>query len=128
MRSSSVWPRWLLLAATLPLLVLGGSRGLAWVRPATGSTLLLLALMLAAGGAPSAHAQDLPTPQLLEELRKRLLEPPECRPSCATAGRLLLEVTPELLLATAREHLRRAAGDNAIERLDERVRRDMERA
>jgi hypothetical protein len=28
----------------------------------------------------------------------------------------------------AREHLRRAAGENAIERLDERVRRDMERA
>ncbi len=46
---------------------------------------------------------------------------------------LRLPARPGASMATivevaAREHLRRAAGENAIERLDERVRRDMESA
>jgi hypothetical protein len=40
---------------------------------------------------------DLPTPELLEELRGRLLEPPACHPNCATLTRLALGVTPERL-------------------------------
>jgi len=42
--------------------------------------------------ASAAHA-DIPSPELLNELRSRLLEPPDCHPHCASSPRLQLEIT-----------------------------------
>jgi hypothetical protein len=55
---------------------------------------LALALVLA---GPAPARAELPTPELLKELRERLLESPRCAPSCATAPRLALGVSPERL-------------------------------
>jgi hypothetical protein len=66
--------------------------------PVIGSTVgLVLALALALGFAPAPARAELPTPELLAELRERLLEQPSCAPSCATAPRLALSVSPERL-------------------------------
>jgi hypothetical protein len=47
--------------------------------------------------APADARADLPTPELLIELRDRLLAPPDCHPRCATLSRLALAVQPERL-------------------------------
>jgi hypothetical protein len=49
--------------------------------------------------APGVARADLPTPELLDELRRRLLEPAECQPHCAEIARLGLEVQPGALRA-----------------------------
>jgi len=54
-------------------------RLMSWRRAGVAATMLLLALC----GAPAAHAASTPDPQLLKELRARLLRAPECQPSCA---------------------------------------------
>ncbi len=41
---------------------------------------------------PPAHA-DLPGPELLGELKQRLLEPPECLPACASISRVELQAS-----------------------------------
>jgi len=46
--------------------------------------------------APVARA-ELPSQQQLDELRKRLTEPPSCTPECASLPRLRLDVEPERL-------------------------------
>ena len=47
--------------------------------------------------ASSARADEQPTDARLEQLRDKLLEAPRCAPSCASAGRALLEVDPVAL-------------------------------
>lgn len=60
--------------------------------PATAALLGLLVL------APTlARADEVPPADVLAELKKRLLERPECAPSCASSPRLLLEATPTTL-------------------------------
>ena len=84
------------LLAALALLVLRNLRGrfgglvggAARVAPA-------IALLLASLASPARA--EFPSPDLLNELRARLLENPECHPSCATLSRLALAVTPERL-------------------------------
>jgi len=74
----------------------GGMRragGMGMLRPAGA----LLPLLLAAG-AGDARA-ELPSQEMLDELRRRLLEAPECHPSCASSPRLILEVEPGSLRA-----------------------------
>ncbi len=86
------------LLAALVLLLLGRlprRTGRSWgAAPILGST---LAVAFAAGLVPTAARADLPTPELLQELRERLLESPSCAPSCATASRLALSVAPDRL-------------------------------
>ena len=55
---------------------------------------MLLLLLPAAPGTPAAGA-EIPGPELLDELRARLLEPPACAPRCAGIDRLDLEVRPD---------------------------------
>ena len=50
-----------------------------------------LALLLV---APAARAEEQPTDARLTQLRDKLLQAPRCAPSCASAGRALLEVDP----------------------------------
>jgi hypothetical protein len=83
------------LLAALVLLVLGRlprRPARAAAPPIIGTALgLLLAL------APAPARAEMPTPELLEELRQRLLEAPSCHPACASASRLALAVAPERL-------------------------------
>lgn len=58
---------------------------------ATGA-LAVLALL-----AAPARADDIPTPELLDTLRTRLLEAPSCAPSCATLARLSLGIANDQL-------------------------------
>ena len=58
---------------------------------------LLLACVL---GATAATARaDMPSPELLNELRTRLLEPPDCHPDCAAVPRMRIEITRTALRA-----------------------------
>jgi hypothetical protein len=82
------------LLATLVLLVLGRARGR--LGHALGRVAAALPLLVAALSPAPAQA-ELPTPELLEQLRIRLLEPPSCYPSCASASRMAIGVTPERL-------------------------------
>lgn len=70
----------------------GGSSGAA----AAGLLLLTVVPPLAAAGPARA---DVPSPALLDELRQRLLEPPECFPQCASSPRLRLDVRADRLRA-----------------------------
>lgn len=81
----------LLLAAAL--LGIGLTRRGGGIRLAGARAVLLLPLvgLLAVLPAP-AEAQAYPSPELLQELRSRLLQPPECAPQCATSSRLSLEI------------------------------------
>jgi len=53
-------------------------------------------LALALPGA-SARAQPAPSPETLQELKRRLLEAPDCAPACASSPRMLVEATPSVL-------------------------------
>lgn len=77
------------LLAGLAWLLLGGGATLPRLRPGGGAPLLLLPLLLF---GPEAKA-DFPSPQLLEELRTRLLAPPDCETQCAEIPLLKLETT-----------------------------------
>lgn len=78
------------LILALAFLLAGGLvKGLAgWRR--LGGSLLLVMLAL----APSARAGDLPSPELLKELKARLLAPPDCHPHCAEITNLALTADP----------------------------------
>jgi hypothetical protein len=88
------------LLAALLLCTLGAlpRRPAGLLRPAALGLLLLSCL------TPAATRADLPTPQLLDELRRRLLEKPECLPHCASSPRLALDVRPDSLRARVEVH------------------------
>ena len=51
---------------------------------ASGAGMLLIGPLLISGLLPGGKAYaDMPTPEILQELEKRLLEPPDCAPRCA---------------------------------------------
>ena len=88
-------PRWGLALALAQLglvLVLGlklaGLLGQA-VRRAPAAAVVLLAAGLSGTPSPSV-AQAFPTPELLEALKARLTEPPDCLPSCAEIPHMAL--------------------------------------
>ncbi len=72
--------------------------GLLRARAPAGAASLLLACVLAAG-APGEARADVPPPEILNELRSRLLEKPVCFPACASIPRLELAVGPTALRA-----------------------------
>ena len=86
--------------ALLVLLLVGGRRGLVdGLRLDTPGavTAALLLLLLGALAPTRAVAAELPEEALLDKLRERLLEKPDCHPRCTSIGRLALEATPERL-------------------------------
>lgn len=96
------------------LLVLLGLRLAGVLEPRRGSAAslgLAVVLLVGAGvGSAPASAEALPSPELLGELRARLLAPPECLPHCAElaslnltadAERLVLELTLDAAEAVA---------------------------
>ncbi len=56
--------------------------------------LLLLPMVMA---VPQPAAADIPDPALLDELKTRLLQAPDCMPACAQSSRLRLEIDRETL-------------------------------
>ena len=63
-------------------------------KPLAASTASLLGvLLLMPLATPLAQAQALPTPELLAELKTRLIEPPACAPLCADLAKLSLSAT-----------------------------------
>lgn len=58
---------------------------------------LTLSLVPAPARASEAPEPAVPKQEVLDELRKRLLAPPECSPRCASSARLVLEVQPKTL-------------------------------
>ena len=79
----------LLFARLLPF---GTARWPGFARPAAA----LAAVCLVFLGAPVAHAQS-PSDSLLEEYQRRLLEQPDCSPSCASSSRMVLDVHGNVL-------------------------------
>ena len=88
------------LLALLFIAVLGQGERLRGLLTSRGSAAALLALGFAGPLAPSAAAADIPSPELLDELQKRLLEPVECFPDCASSSLMELDVSAARLRAT----------------------------
>jgi hypothetical protein len=76
--------------------------------PAVPVAALLVGLGLWAG-APAAMAQDFPPPELLEELRGRLLEPAPAFPDAAEIPQATLEIDADRLRLQAEVHVAAAA-------------------
>ncbi len=57
-----------------------------------------LACVLALPVAPRPAHAEIPTPELLQELKQRLLAPPDCAPECATLAQLAIEANPAQIL------------------------------
>jgi hypothetical protein len=62
----------------------------------SGASALLFALVLL---GPRAVRADIPDPTLLQDLAERLTRKPACSPTCASTGRMALEVTARSLVA-----------------------------
>jgi hypothetical protein len=77
--------------------------------PAAGAALLLLAL----GWPHAAQAQSLPPPELLNELRDRILQPPACAPHCLSVASLELRVDASRLVLRAEVHAQATAAYQA---------------
>ncbi len=83
------------LLSPLPLAWRGGrSRGAA--------AALCLACILLPG---TGRAQDLPSPQLLEQLQSRLTEAPKCTPHCAELAQASLQVSADVLEMQLQAHI-----------------------
>jgi hypothetical protein len=65
------------------------------IRPAALGSAALFLFVLA---APSARA-DVPSNEMLEQLKTRLLAKPDCAPTCAASSRMLLEVRGNVVRA-----------------------------
>jgi hypothetical protein len=97
-----VLPPWANLALALLralLLVILALKVLPWrlhLAPRLGAPTVVLALLVAL--VPSLARADLPSAELLDKMRERLLAKPECAPSCASSPRMSLEVRPDWLL------------------------------
>jgi hypothetical protein len=96
----------LLCALALRLMDFPGRFWPKFLKPA-GAVAAVLVLLV----APGAMAADAPSPELLGELRNRLLEKPACTPSCASSPRLFLEASPRVLKLKLELH---AAADTAV--------------
>jgi hypothetical protein len=90
----------LLLVAALAAIVLLLVRRVRAVRPRTA----LVAALLVLCSIGSASAADMPTPEMLAELKARLTQAPECVPQCATLSTAQLEIDGDRLLLTIDAH------------------------
>lgn len=91
----------------LAWLLVGGKKVLPGFRPPRGMPLLLIPLLLF---PPETKAADFPSPEMLEELRARLLAPPDCQPRCADIARLRLDTGPTELRETLEIHVQARTG------------------
>jgi len=107
-------PPWLTRAARLAVVALLGLilwRLAAGVLSATALRRWLAAAGLALGVLAPAAASEYPPPELLNELRQRLLAPPKCAPDCAALAAAEVELDGERLRLALQWH---AAADTAV--------------
>lgn len=97
-----------LLAAVLLKGVRAAFGGARTISPAATAAALALAVI---GSAPLAQAADFPPAELLKDLQQRLLEHPECFPSCASSPRLRIEASASALVLRVEID---AAADTAV--------------
>ena len=91
-----------LLLALLAACVIGLPRGrfsslLSGSGPKLAALAVLLAALGAAGAASAATPEEAPDQEVLDELRARLLAPPDCVPACASSPRMRLYASRDLL-------------------------------
>ncbi len=88
----------------LGLLHVAYQRGQGWSLPSWKSAFLLLPLLgvLAGGlsGPASCRAGEIPSPEMLDQLRARLLEKADCFPHCAAIATMAVSIGPEALDVT----------------------------
>lgn len=68
-------------------------------RASAGGIASLLVAGLATAASPGEALADIPSPEILKELRSRLLEQPACFPACASIPRLAVAAGPTALRA-----------------------------
>ncbi len=97
---------------TLGLAVLGAFRQRRrLVSPGTGAgTVAVLLVMLGTAFYPGTARADYPSPDLLNTLRERVQERPNCLPSCAQSPRMQIEVTPDKLQLQLEFHVAAQTG------------------
>ena len=90
----------------LLLMGVGQARWPRFLRPRGAAPATAAALLLALGFLvpSSASANELPSAEVLEQLRQRLLQRPACHPDCAALPGMQLEITPDALRARLRVH------------------------
>jgi len=99
----SLWllsPGWgliLALAQLVLVLILGLRLAGITAKGLGGSTAAVLLAVGLTGVPTSSAGADFPSPELLEELKARLLEPPDCLPDCADIQRMLLVTEGDML-------------------------------
>jgi len=95
-----------LLLALLGFLLIGVGRAsfprLLKPRVAAGAAGVWLALATLTAAPAARAAEAMPSPELLEDLRRRLTEQPSCLPDCAEITRMSLEASPQSLRARLR--------------------------
>lgn len=115
----------LLLARLVPLLLTplrGRWRDWRGGGSAVSAALLAIALLPAGG-----HAQSLPSPELLNQLRNRLTEAPKCAPACAALAQAQLQASGDTLEVVLEAHvgapvaLPLPQADDALQLLDASV-------
>ncbi len=96
---TALW-RLLLVAAlaVIPLLLARSLHGVRTRAPTLGAALLVL------GSIGSASAADMPSPELLAELKARLTQAPECAPQCAMLSTAQLNIDADRLQLTVDAH------------------------
>ncbi len=65
--------------------------------PITRSALIVPLCVMILGHLPTAEANDIPDPALLETLQTRLLAPPQCMPHCASLTQAVVHVNADEL-------------------------------
>ena len=70
-----------------------------------GSVIAALLIFGAGLLAPGTARADLPSAEILAELRARLIEPPECLPNCVTSPRMRIEATERGLRVVQELHV-----------------------
>ena len=115
-----------LLAKLVPLLLLPlRSRWSDWRGGgAVGAALLVLVLLPAGTHAQNLSGQGLPSQQLLDQLRNRLIEAPKCVPACAEVAQAQLQANDDVLNVMLETHAGAAVAvplpqaDDALQLLD----------
>jgi len=86
-----------LLAAGLLGVTWKRKKGFSWAGTGLVFCLVLLSLM---GNAPPCHASEIPSPEMLQALQDRLLEPQDCFPACADMGAVNINIDSQELSLT----------------------------
>lgn len=73
----------------------GGGNAFTALKPLFVLTLVFL--LTAITTPPQIHAGDIPSPEMFEELRNRLLEKEDCFPECTDISRMQVNITPDEL-------------------------------